>query len=93
MVATASVPPPWIIALGFVAASLTTGAWLPQIYKSWRTGSARDFSWAYLASFSAGVLMWAIYGVLRRDAAVIGANVITLVLVIVVIAVKLREER
>ena len=82
-----------VLLLGIAAASLTTGAWLPQIFKTWRTRSARDFSWGYLAMFFSGVVLWAIYGLLRRDIAVIGANMITIALVIVVIAVKLREER
>jgi MtN3 and saliva related transmembrane protein len=81
----------WIVAIGVVVALCTTGAWLPQLWKTWRTGSARDFSWGYLALFSTGVALWAIYGVLRDDVAVIGANVVTIVLVVGVIAVKLRE--
>ena len=81
-----------IISIGVVAACLTTGAWLPQIVKTWRTRSAHDFSWGYLAMFSTGVALWAVYGVLRNDIAVIGANVVTIVLVLGVIAVKLAER-
>lgn len=80
-----------VLVLGIVAACLTTGAWLPQIVKTLRTRSAHDFSWAYLAAFTTGVFVWAVYEFLRGDIAVIGANVVTLVLVLVVIAVKLRE--
>lgn len=79
-------------AIGFAAAVLTTGAWLPQLLKTWRTGHAGDFSWAYLAMFSAGVFLWAVYGFCRRDWAVIGANVVTFLLVLSVVAVKLRQH-
>ena len=81
-----------IVSLGIVAACLTTGAWLPQIVKTWRTRSAHDFSWGYLAMFSTGVALWAVYGFLRDDIAVLGANVVTIVLVIGVIVVKLTER-
>jgi MtN3 and saliva related transmembrane protein len=83
----------WIIVIGLVAAALTTGAWLPQVFKTWRTRSARDFSWGYLAMFACGVVLWAVYGVLRRDIPVIAANVVTIFLVAGVIVVKLTERQ
>ena len=79
------------LTIGIVAACLTTGAWLPQITKSLRTKSAHDFSWGYLIMFFSGVFLWAVYGFMRNDLAVIGANVVTVLLVIGVILVKLRE--
>ena len=79
------------LVVGIVAAILTTAAWLPQVFKTWHTRSARDFSWGYLAMFATGVALWAVYGALRRDLAVFGANIVTIVLVIGVIVVKLRE--
>lgn len=83
----------WITLLGIAAAIGTTGAWLPQIVKTFRTRSARDFSWGYLGLFTAGVALWAIYGVLRNDVAIYGANFVTLGLVIGVTFVKVIEER
>lgn len=77
--------------VGFVAAILTTAAWLPQVVKTWRSGHAGDFSWAYLAMFASGVGLWAAYGYWRRDAAVFGANVLTALLVLSVAAVKMRR--
>jgi MtN3 and saliva related transmembrane protein len=79
------------LTIGIIAACLTTGAWLPQIVKTFSTKSARDFSWGYLAMFFCGVFLWAIYGFMRNDFAVIGANVITVVLVLGVIIIKMRE--
>ena len=81
------------LTIGIIAACLTTGAWLPQVVKTWRTKSAHDFSWGYLAMFFAGVALWAIYGFMREDIAVIGANVVTVVLVLGVIVIKAVERR
>ncbi len=83
----------WIAALGIVAGILTTAAWLPQVFKTWQTWSARDFSWGYLAMMLTGVTLWAAYGALRKDVAVLGANVVTLVLVLTVIAIKVASRR
>lgn len=81
-----------IFAIGFGAAIGTTIAWLPQVMRTWRTRSARDFSWGYLALFVMGVSLWTLYGVLRRDPVVIIGNGITLLLVISVALVKAGER-
>ena len=78
--------------LGIAAAIGTTGAWLPQIVKTFRTRSANDFSWGYLALFMMGVFLWTMYGVLRHDVVVIVANGVTLLLVMSVGLVKARER-
>ena len=83
--------PTTTLTIGIIAACLTTGAWLPQVFKTFTTRSARDFSWGYLVMFLCGVFLWAIYGFMRHDIAVIGANVVTLILVLGVIVVKMRE--
>jgi MtN3 and saliva related transmembrane protein len=84
---------PLIVAVGFGAAFGTTAAWLPQVGRTWATRSARDFSWGYLALFLMGVLLWTTYGVLRRDVVVMVANGITLLLVMSVGLVKIRERK
>ena len=83
----------WITILGLAAAAGTTGAWLPQVWRTMKTRSAEDFSWNYLRLFASGVFLWMVYGVLRRDVAIIVANAITFVLVLVVTFVKWREGR
>lgn len=81
-----------VTTLGIIAACLTTGCWLPQVVKSWRARSARDFSGLYLTLLTSGVALWIAYGLLRHDLAVIGANVVTLALLVVMIGIKLRER-
>jgi MtN3 and saliva related transmembrane protein len=82
----------WTTIIGALAAIGTTAAWLPQVVKTWRSRSAEDFSWSYLAMFSTGVALWIVYGLLRKDGVVIGANVVTLLLVLTVLFVKMREK-
>jgi MtN3 and saliva related transmembrane protein len=77
--------------IGILAACGTTASWIPQAWKTLRTREADDFSWGYLALFTGGVVLWAVYGALRSDPAVLGANVVTFVFILPVIYVKLRE--
>lgn len=78
--------------IGALAAVGTTAAWLPQVFKTWKSGSADDFSWGYLMMFSAGVSGWLIYGMLKKDGVIIAANAITLLLVLTIGFVKMREK-
>lgn len=69
-----------MITLGLVAGALTTCCWLPQLFRSWRTRSTADLSWLYLAVLGAGIALWMMYGVLRRDLAITVTNALTLTL-------------
>jgi len=81
----------WITIIGVVAAISTTGSWIPQVMKTIRSRSARDFSWGYLTFFSFGILLWLAYGILRHDPAIIAANGVTLLLLTTLIGIKFRQ--
>ena len=51
--------------LGIAAGTLTTISFLPQVLKTWRSQSAKDFSFWMLGAFASGVLLWVIYGLDR----------------------------
>lgn len=77
-------------ALGLAAGALTTGCWLPQLLRSWRTRSAGDLSWVYLAVLATGVGLWLVYGVTVSDASIVVANGLTLLALTLLAGVKLR---
>ena len=76
--------------IGFIAALLTTVAFLPQALKVWQTRSAKDVSLGMYLLFTLGVALWLIYGVLLNSWPIIVSNLVTLVLAGVVLAMKLR---
>ena len=65
--------------LGFVAAILTTAAFLPQVYKTWRTKDVSGLSLTMFLMFFAGIALWLIYGLLIKSPSMIFANGITVV--------------
>jgi MtN3 and saliva related transmembrane protein len=81
-----------IIALGLLSGLLTTGAWLPQLLRTWRRGRADDISYGYLAAFAAGVLGWLAYGLLAAQPAVIAANLVTFALIAALTVLKIRPR-
>lgn len=76
--------------LGLAAGSLTTIAFLPQVIKTWKSGSAKDLSLGMFSFFCLGVLLWLIYGIMVKDVPVIAANLVTLMLASTLLFFKLR---
>jgi MtN3 and saliva related transmembrane protein len=76
--------------VGYLAATLTTAAFLPQVIQVWQSKSTKDLALPTLLSFIAGVSMWLIYGLLLNSAPVIVANAVTLVLNLVILRFKLK---
>ncbi|NWH09636.1 MAG: SemiSWEET transporter [Alphaproteobacteria bacterium] len=76
--------------VGFLAATLTTCAFFPQVAKTWSSGSAEDISTLWLVMFGSGLFCWLIYGVMVNSYAVMAANVVTLMLLGVIAWIKWR---
>lgn len=76
--------------IGILAGSLTTVSLVPQAWKIWKTRSADDISLGMFALFGVGVVLWMTYGVLIHAFPIILANGVTLVLTMVIIAMKWR---
>jgi MtN3 and saliva related transmembrane protein len=77
--------------LGYVAGSLTTLAFVPQVVRTWKTRSAGDLSWGMLVIFMSGVVFWLAYGVVLGSWPIIVCNGLTLVLNLFIAAVKFRQ--
>jgi MtN3 and saliva related transmembrane protein len=76
--------------VGYLAATLTTAAFLPQVFKVWRSKSTKDLALPTLLSFIAGVGMWLLYGLLVQSPPIIAANAVTLVLNLIILRFKLK---
>mgnify|MGYP001273360882 CR=1 FL=1 len=75
--------------IGSIAGVLTTIAFLPQLYKTWRSKTAEDISLSTFILFVIGVFLWCIYGFEIHSYPVILANIITLIISILIITLKL----
>lgn len=79
--------------LGYVAATLTTLAFVPQAIKIIRSRDTRGISLAMYAVFTVGVAFWFAYGLVRESWPMIVSNLITFALAATILALKLRYER
>ena len=74
---------------GYLAAILTTAAFLPQLIKTLKTKKADDVSLTTLIMFIIGVLSWIIYGYEISSKPILIANVITLLLNLLILISKI----
>ena len=76
--------------IGSIAATLTTISFVPQVWQVWRTRHTKDISLGMYATFTVGVAMWLLYGILLGSWPIIIANSITVCLAGAVLLMKLR---
>ena len=74
---------------GYIAAILTTAAFLSQLIKTLKTKKADDVSLTTLIMFIIGVLSWIFYGYKISSAPILIANLITLILNLLILISKL----
>ena len=77
--------------LGYVAATLTTLAFVPQAVKIIRTRDTRGISLGMYLAFTVGVALWFGYGIVLHSWPMIVSNAITFVLASIILALKLRH--
>ncbi len=81
-----------ITLLGYLAGALTTIAFIPQLLKVIRTRSTRDISLSMFSIFSAGIVLWLLYGIFIRSFPIIAANAITIVFAASILFCKIKYK-
>lgn len=79
--------------LGTAAGILILSGWIQQIIKGYRTKSLKDLSKYLTILISAGAALWIVYGVVILDIYIILTNVAAVILMMTVLAMKLRYAR
>jgi len=77
--------------VGLAAAVMTTGSFLPQAVKIWRTRDTRAISLGMYAMMTAGVALWLAYGIEIGSLSLILANGFTLAQSAMILGLKFRH--
>ncbi len=80
----------YIVALGFVAGTLTTLSYIPQVIDLLRTRESKDISLGMYITVSAGLLLWTVYGVYIGSLPLMVMSTISLALALSILAIKLK---
>ena len=79
--------------IGLIAAVLTTAAFVPQVYKTWKTKDVKAISLTMFIAMFVGVILWLIYGIYKNSLSMLVANSVTASLVLVIIVLKIKYNR
>ncbi len=77
--------------LGYLAAVLTTLAFVPQAVKTIRSRDTSGISLGMYVVFIVGIVCWFCYGIVLGSWPMILANAVTFVLAAVILVLKLRQ--
>jgi MtN3 and saliva related transmembrane protein len=80
----------YIDLIGFVAGAIGIITFVPQARRAWSTLSTKDLSASSYMMLSLGAVLWTLYGVLKQELPIILPNIVTLVLLLTILAAKLR---
>ena len=76
----------------FLAAVLTTVAFIPQVYKVWQTKSVSGLSLTMYLIFFSGVFLWLVYGLIINSLPMILGNSITLLLTSIILYFLIKSK-
>jgi MtN3 and saliva related transmembrane protein len=76
---------------GYAAALCTTGAYIPQVVRVWRTRSTHDISLKMFLVLVTGLALWLTYGIWRGEVPIIIANGVTLLLASIILFFKVKH--
>ena len=76
---------------GYVAATLTTLAFVPQAVKTIRSRDTRSISLGMYVVFTIGIGFWLLYGIALDSLPMIVSNIITFALSATILALKIRH--
>jgi MtN3 and saliva related transmembrane protein len=79
--------------VGYLAATLTTISFVPQVWQTWRARDVSGISLGMYVVFATGVFLWLVYGLLVNAWPIVVANAVTLALAIAIVAMKIRWDR
>lgn len=83
----------YIEIIGFIAAFLTTAAFLPQVYKTWKTKDVSGLSLPMLLMFFVGIVLWLVYALFINSPSMIVANTITIISAFFLIYFKIKYSK
>ena len=79
--------------VGFVAATLTTSAFVPQLRRIVQLKSAHEISLGTFSMYTVGVMLWFVYGASLHSLPMIVSNSLGLVVSIAILCLKVKYDR
>lgn len=79
--------------IGIMAGLLVLSSFIPQLHKAYKTKRMLDVSIYLMATIASGMLLWVLYGIIRKDLVIIGSNVSGFGLNVILLILKLKYDK
>lgn len=79
--------------IGYCAAALTTGSFVPQAWLTLRTRDVSGISLSMYSAFTVGVALWLVYGLSLGEWPIVVANAVTFILALTILITKIVVDR
>lgn len=79
------------VLLGTIAGIFTSGAFLPQVYKIYKTKDTKSLSLSSIIIFTIGQILWVTYGILHKASPIIFFSGLNFILYLYILYAKLHE--
>jgi MtN3 and saliva related transmembrane protein len=79
--------------MGYIAAIGTTGAFIPQAVKVFKTKKTEDLSRETYILLCAGILLWIVYGVMIVSLPIIIANGVTFLMTFYILVMIIKQKK
>lgn len=76
---------------GYLAAAMTSLAFVPQALKTIRTRDTRSISLGMYVVFTIGIAFWLVYGIAMNSMPMILSNIVTFLLSATILGLKIKH--
>jgi MtN3 and saliva related transmembrane protein len=76
-----------------MASALVSVSFVPQIIKGYKTKRLDDVSYLLMILISVGMSLWVVYGIEKQDSVIIGANIVTIALNMLLLGLKIKYSK
>lgn len=76
---------------GYLAAAMTTLAFVPQALKTIRTRDTRSISLGMYVVFTIGIAFWLVYGIAMNSMPMILSNIVTFLLSATILGLEIKH--
>lgn len=78
--------------IGYLAATLTTASFVPQVWQTFRTRDVQSISLTMYSVFLIGSSLWLVYGLMAAAWPIVVANGVTAALACAILVMKLQFQ-
>jgi len=80
-----------VVLISYLAAICSMVSFIPQVLKAWKTKQTKAISLHSYVILGSGAFLWTVYGLFRRDGAIVLTNSVIFLLILPIVLLKIKH--